>query len=242
MLLTYTCPAISMEKPKAISTTFSKTVMATLTANNVEPKKVRVQLQINVPATITTDEEKAHIYTSRKETVFAQLQQVLIAYEKAQQQEPAVDNHFVTIDPTELFYNADTNNFVLRQNWGTHTLTDALTANLETRMSCTYVPEQQLLTAGTPTLYITQEGSEQPQTVTMAEFHNQFPHKHTLNLNEQTMHGVAKIVMGMALKRYNGLIAGENPDALPKPDEFRNKLFVEDLKKTVKYHLLNKII
>lgn len=236
-LLFCIAPALScaMEHTKP-SSFITKKVMVTLNENRVEPQKVPLFIKIAAPASVITDEARNDYYASRKAQILSHLQQVLIAYEKEKTKNP-LDNHFVTITPTEFVFNPDENTLDIRENWQTHRLTDALTANLETRMLCTYAPEGQVLRPSTPILYITAQGTERVQTVAMKTLHALYPHQDALHINPTNGAALAAHITGLAFQRDKGLMAGKKAEELPDPEAYQRSLYGEDLKKMTLYFL-----
>lgn len=235
MLLVF--PAMTMDVPKQkAKNNIVKTVLVTINEGPVETRKVTVKICVNTPESATTDETKNAYYAAHKAKVFSRLQQVFIAYENAKNSTIA-NNNFSAIHATDFFFHFDTNTFMIRKNWNTHVLTQTVTAHLETRMDCRYLPEEKTLRANAPALYIKHKGSGKKQSVLMKTLNKIYPHVNTLNLNPTNALQLATQVTAMSLERQMGLIAGRNPAELPDPIAYTDGLHLEDIKKMVTHYL-----
>lgn len=230
-------PATAMDAPQQkASNSIVKTVLVTLDEGPVEARKVKIKIRVNTPESATTDETKNAYYATRKAEVHDRLQQILIAYEKAKNGTD-INSDWMTVHPTALFFDFDANIFMVRRNWGTHTLTRTVTAHLETRTNCKYRIEDNTLIANGPAIHIKDKGSGKKQSILMETLHNMYPHDNELNVNSTNMIQHAIRVAQMALERQLGILRGGNSAELPDPIAYTHGLILEDLKKMVAYYL-----
>ena len=162
-----------------------------------------------------------------------------MAYEKAIESGPQGNIDLATITPSEFFFNLGTNQLIVSQCWGTHTLPNKATVTLETKMDCYYVQAESVLRANSPMLHITHQDSNQKETVLMHVLHRMYPYTDTLNLNPKNLEKNAMQSTRMVLERVLGIRAGKSRAELPSPTKFRNDLYFEDLKKLVELLLDN---
>lgn len=234
------CVAMKKEDVAQQSTTNNfiiKTFNVTVNINELEPLKVPLRMKVLTPVSAQTDEAKNAYYQTFKGTYLSKLQEVLKVYED-QFKKPSVGNHFVTILPTELFFDPEANRFTIKCHWPTEHVSDTVRGELDTRMECVYAHGQ--LVSQDPLLDITYEETKQKESITINRLFNMFPVKAYLNFNPDNIQENHKKIIGMAFQRALGIQQGKNIAELPDPKKYEDALHLADLKKMVTHYLSTK--
>lgn len=233
-LLIISLPTAGMDVPKKNFSTTKTIDACALHPFSHEPLKVQIQMQ--VPASARTKAECQTYYTMRAAEIDARLKETLAKYTQNIHAR-ALRNH-VTIRPTELFFNAETNTLILRKDLKTHQLTEKVSGRLEVRIAASAQSQEMSLTPGTAMLYITPAGPAKKQLIlNMETLYELYPHKSSLNLKPEARATVWMTWVQMNISKILNLSFDQNQEEQPNGDKYVDTLYQEDVKKMATYYL-----
>ncbi len=164
---------VDQTSPRPTKKLFSEALAVNLpTLSPNQKRMVWAQVEIEVPESVCTQEERlAHFYMRGPE-IEESLRCVLRAYlAKAQR-----DIEILTVIPTRLYFNPDDNTFIIKESLGVAQLTQNCTVLLEKRIVCSLDPAQQTLQVMPLAIsIIEQEGSKRTFSISEKMLHELYP-------------------------------------------------------------------
>lgn len=233
-LLIISLPTLAMDAPKK---KFSTT--KTIDAYALHPffhKPLKVQIQMQIPASARTKAECQTYYTMRAAEIDARLKETLAKYTQNIHAR-ALRNH-VTILPTELFFNAETSTLILRKDLKTHQLTEKVSGRLEVRIEASAQSQETDLKPETAMLYITPTGTNKKQLkLNLETLYKLYPDKTSLNLKPEDRATVWLTWVHLNVSRGLSLLFDQNQEELPDGNKYVDDLYIDDVKKMARHYL-----
>ncbi len=243
--------AMAMDLAPKPSRFVSKTLQALIpTQNPMQMRPVTIKVEIELPESVQTEEEKLAYFTSRQPETKEKVSKVLQAYlttltEQSELilKEPLVDGlkiELLKIVPTHFDFNPDLQTFLVRRVWGEQTLQEGLKADLEGVIHCIYDQEKGTLIAGPYSLQIFPEDKKN-LTVSMEILRAMYPERDSLKIRPETRRAINVASCVLAMQKGLELIrigAIDHTSQLPLPDEYFDSVLIEDLKKLAAFYVV----
>ncbi|MGE0009723.1 MAG: hypothetical protein AB7F19_04210 [Candidatus Babeliales bacterium] len=230
-IFSFSFTAYAMDAPK----NFVSDTVAISLPNLPLGKMIKVQVQIDAPQEAITDAAKKAHFLSRAPELKGKLQKVLVTYLNNLTPQ---NFELMKIIPSAFYYEPDTGKFILREEYGTHQISDTVQAFFETRVACSHDPKQNTLTTNPFSLYVfPTTGCRKPYVISVDRLRCIFPDQNQLQVNDSTRSQlIQQSYVNAAQKAHDQLATGRLAERIDPEADYR-KVYTQDLVTLFKYYL-----
>ncbi len=145
-------------------------------------------------------------------------------------------DHMIPLMPTSFYFHPQSNLVIASCEWGTHAITNHVTATLETRYHCIYNSQNDSLNHRMSKLLIKQANEHKTISVDIDTLNAVYPRPESLACAKSKMQGLLQQFTYQMVMR-SALLQQGVTEKLPDPLKFLYDLYKEDLKKLAANYL-----